>query len=163
MARALIVGCGCRGRELAAGLLAEGWLVRGTTRDAGQLAEITAAGAEAVRADPDVIGSVLDHVADVTALFWLLGSAHGPDEQLVALHDMRLRRLLEELVDTPVRGIVYEAGGSVDREHRDAGVAIVREATERWRIPAEVVEADPADHQAWRAAMLAAAARLVGG
>ena len=34
MARALIVGCGCRGRELGRELLAEGWQVRGTSRRA---------------------------------------------------------------------------------------------------------------------------------
>ena len=33
MARALIVGCGCRGRELGSALAAAGWQVRGTTRD----------------------------------------------------------------------------------------------------------------------------------
>ena len=32
MARALIVGCGCRGRLLGKELLAQGWAVRGTSR-----------------------------------------------------------------------------------------------------------------------------------
>jgi len=42
LARALIVGCGCRGRELGRALLAEGWAVRGTSRREAGLAEIEA-------------------------------------------------------------------------------------------------------------------------
>src|SRR5690349_14548817 len=82
---------------------------------------------------------------DVTILFWLLGSAAGEPELLEALHGPRLERLLEELVDTPVRGIVYEAAGSVPEEQLEGGAAIVRAASERWRIPSAVVDADPDD------------------
>ena len=46
MARVLIVGCGCRGRALAADLRGAGHAVRGTTRDPGRTAAIAAAGAE---------------------------------------------------------------------------------------------------------------------
>jgi 3-hydroxyisobutyrate dehydrogenase-like beta-hydroxyacid dehydrogenase len=46
LARVLIVPCGCRGRELAAGLVAAGYAVRGTTRDAANAEAIAAAGAE---------------------------------------------------------------------------------------------------------------------
>jgi hypothetical protein len=41
------------------------------------------------------------------------------------------------------------------------GAAAVRAAAERWRMPAEVVEADPAEHEAWLAAMRAAVERLL--
>ena len=58
MARALIVGCGCRGRELGRELIEAGWQVRGTTRDPAKLAEIEAAGIEAMIADPDRIADV---------------------------------------------------------------------------------------------------------
>ena len=34
-------------------------------------------------------------------------------------------------------------------------------AAATWRMPAEVVEADPADHAAWLAAMTAAVGRLL--
>jgi prephenate dehydrogenase len=44
MARALIVGCGCRGRMLGRRLVDAGWLVRGTTRDPGNSEEILGAG-----------------------------------------------------------------------------------------------------------------------
>ncbi|MQA76236.1 MAG: hypothetical protein GEU88_18210 [Solirubrobacterales bacterium] len=159
MARALIVGCGCRGRELGAGLLAAGWQVRGTTRARGGLAAIEEAGIEAVIADPDRVMTVLDRIEGVTAILWLLGSARGGREALAALHGPRLERLLEEIVDTPVRGFVYEDGGGAGLVR---AAEIVAAAGERWRIRFEVVAADPADRVPWRAAMLAAGERLIG-
>ena len=77
MARALIVGCGCRGRELGGRLLAEGWAVRGTSRREQGLAAIEAAGIEPALADPGRPATVLDLVGDVAAVYWLLGSAGG--------------------------------------------------------------------------------------
>ncbi len=56
MARVLIVGCGCRGRELAGALLAAGHQVRGTSRDPAALRALAAAGVEGVVADPDRLG-----------------------------------------------------------------------------------------------------------
>jgi uncharacterized protein YbjT (DUF2867 family) len=143
MARALIVGCGCRGRALGKQLVEEGWEVRGTSRREQGLAEIEAAGIEPALADPNLPSTVLDLVADVTRVFWLLGSAEGDEELLEAIHGSRLERLLERLVDTPVRGFVYEAAGSVDGALLEQGAAAVRAAGERWRIPIAVVEDDP--------------------
>src|ERR671910_136887 len=77
MARALLVGCGCRGRQLGRRLRADGWEVRGTTRDPERTGEIERAGLDAVLADPDRVGTVLDHVGDVTVIAWVLGSAVG--------------------------------------------------------------------------------------
>ena len=162
MARALIVGCGCRGRALGERLLDAGWQARGTTRDPGNAEEILAAGVEAVVADPDRVGTVLDHVGDVTLLFWLLGSASGEPDALAAVHGPRLERLLEELVDTPVRGVVYESSGRVPPDLLDQGAAIVRAASGRWRIPIEIVDADPGDWEGWLVAMLDAAEQLTG-
>ena len=155
----LIVGCGCRGRELARALLAEGHAVRGTTRSPERLDAIEAAGAEAVIADPDRLGTIMVQLAGVSAICWLLGSATGPGA--ADLHGPRLQTMLERLVDTPVRGLVYEAAGSVDAALLARGAATVREAAATWRMPAEVVEADPADHPAWLAAMTAAVGRLL--
>jgi uncharacterized protein YbjT (DUF2867 family) len=143
MARALIVGCGCRGRALGRQLVEEGWQVRGTSRREQGLAAIEAAGIEPALADPDRPDTVLDLVADVTRVFWLLGSAQGDEELLEAIHGSRLERLLERLVDTPVRGFVYEAAGSVDGALLEKGAAAVRAAGERWRIPIAIVEDDP--------------------
>jgi nucleoside-diphosphate-sugar epimerase len=161
LARALLVGCGCRARAAGAQLLDDGWQVRGTTREPGSGAEIERAGIEAAIADPDRVATVVDHVADVAVVAWLLGSARGEPDAVAELNGPRLARLCEELVDTPVRGIVYEAAGSVEPALLAAGAAAVRAAAERWRMPAEVVETDPADHAGWLAAMKAAVERLL--
>jgi uncharacterized protein YbjT (DUF2867 family) len=161
LARVLIVGCGCRGRALGTRLAAEGWSLRGTTRDPRNAAEIEAAGIEPAVADPDRPGTVLDLVGDVTVVNWLLGSAQAEPEVIDAIHGPRLEALLERLVDTPVRGFVYEAAGGVQAQHLERGAEIVRSAAETWRIPVEVVEADPADLDAWLDAITAATLRLV--
>jgi hypothetical protein len=163
VARALIVGCGCRGRELGRSLLERGWRVRGTTRREDRLAAIESAGIEAVVADPDRIGSLVDQIADVALIFWLLGSAIGEPEAVAALHGPRLSRLLEEIVDTPVRGFVYEAFGSLPSEVIVGAMTTLRDAGERWRIPFEVVDASGGELRLWRTGMLAAAEELIGG
>ena len=139
MARALIIGCGCRGRALGEQLLAAGWAVRGTSRREDGLAPIEAAGIEPALAEPDRVGTVLELVGDVAIVFHLLGSAEGEPEALADIHGPRLERLLEKLVDTPVRGVVYEAFGSVDAAVLAAGAELVRSAGGTWRIPFEVV------------------------
>jgi len=133
VARALIVGCGCRGRQLGETLLAEGWAVRGTSRREEGLEAIEAAGIEAALADPDRPGTILELVDDVAVLVLLLGSAAGSEEELAAIHGPRLERLLEHLVETPVRGVLYEG--------TEAGAEIVRTAERTWRIPVEVLGA----------------------
>ena len=163
MARALIVGCGCRGRELADAIGAEGWVVRGTSRTDAGAQEIRARGHEAMIADPDRPAELLEMVGDVTVVHWLLGSAAGPRENLEAIHGPRLERLLEHLVDTPVRGFVYEAAGSVAPELLAGGAGAVREASERWRIPARILEADPSDHAAWTQSAVAATTDVLRG
>ncbi|HWO84055.1 MAG TPA: hypothetical protein VNM38_09755 [Solirubrobacterales bacterium] len=131
MARALIVGCGCRGRELGGRLNAEGWAVRGTSRRAEGLEAIEAAGIEAAEADPDRPGTILELVGDVAVLVLLLGSCHGSEEELAAIHGPRLERLLEHLVETPIRGVLYEG--------TEEGAEILRAAERTWRIPVRVV------------------------
>jgi uncharacterized protein YbjT (DUF2867 family) len=149
LARALIVGCGCRGRELGQRLLAAGWAVRGTSRREQGLAAIEAAGIEPALADPDRVGTVLELVGDVAVVFHLLGSADGEPEAVAAIHGPRLERLLEKIVDTPVRGVVYEAVGSVDAAVLDGGAAVVRSASRTWRIPAGIVDDEPNDPALW--------------
>jgi nucleoside-diphosphate-sugar epimerase len=161
MARVLIVGCGCRGRGLAKALIADGHAVRGTSRDAAGVAEIEGVGAEGAVADPNRLGTVLPVLEGVSAVCWLMGTAAGEREAVAAVHGSRLESLLEKLVDTPVRGLVYEAGGTVTAELLARGEAAVRAAGARWRIPVEIVEQDPADHQAWLAAAMAAVGRLL--
>jgi uncharacterized protein YbjT (DUF2867 family) len=128
LARVLIVPCGRRGQALARELVAAGHAVRGTTRDPGKADAIAAAGAEPYVGDPDRVGTLMDALSGVTVLCWLFGEL--PDEDL---HGGRLRMLFEKLVDTPVRGVVYEAA-------LPAGEAIARDAAERWQMRVEVVE-----------------------
>jgi uncharacterized protein YbjT (DUF2867 family) len=162
VARVLIVGCGCRGQALARELVAAGHAVRGTTRDPAKLGAIRDAGAEPYVGDPDRIGTLMEALTGVTVVCWLLGSATGDPEHVFALHDGRLRMLWEKLVDTPVRGVVYEAVGTVDAAALVRGEAVARVAHETWRIPLEYLHADPADVDAWVAAGRGAVDRLLG-
>jgi nucleoside-diphosphate-sugar epimerase len=154
LARALIIGCGCRGRELGERLLAVGWAVRGTSRSEQGFAAIAAAGIEPAPADPDRVGTLVELVADVAIVFHLLGSAVGEPEAVAAIHGPRLERLLEKVVDTPVRGVVYEAVGSVDSGVLAAGAELVGVASRTWHIPAEVVREEPKDPAAWSQEMV---------
>ena len=150
MARVLIVPCGCRGRALARELRAAGHAVRGTTRDPARAPLIAEAGAEPYVGDPDRIGTLMDALTGVTVVCWLMGTVPVPE-----LHGGRLRMLWEKLVDTPVRGVVYE--GSLPE-----GESVARAAAETWRIPLEVLTADPAGHDAWLREARHAVDRLLG-
>jgi uncharacterized protein YbjT (DUF2867 family) len=163
VARCLIIGCGCRGRSLAVELTARGHAVRGTTRDAARVPAIEAAGAEAFVGDPDVIGTLARALEHVTVAVVLLGSADGPHAQLAALHGTRLEMLLARITDTTVRGLVYEAAGSVDPELLGGGAARVRAHCEDSRIPYVLLRADAADPSAWTAAALDAVHRALDG
>ena len=156
MARALIVGCGCRGRELSRALVARGHAVRGTTRDRGSLAVIQEAGAEAVFADPDRIGTLMEALAGVTVVCWLLGAATGDPARVAALHEGRLSMLFERLVDTPVRGVLYEAAGPLPPEVYARGREIAAAAHETWRMPVATLTADPGEYAEWQQSAIAA-------
>jgi nucleoside-diphosphate-sugar epimerase len=163
VARVLIVGCGCRGQALARELRAAGHAVRGTTRDPARAAAIAAAGVEPYVGDPDRIATLMEALTGVSVVCWLMGAATGDAERVAALHDGRLRMLWEKLVDTPVRGVVHEAAGPLPEAVLARGRAVALVAHETWRIPLELLEADPADHDAWQAAATAAVRRLLGG
>lgn len=163
MARALLVGCGCHGRELGRALLDEGWAVRGTSRSAARAEVIGKAGIEPAIADPDRVGTVLDHVGDVTVVAWLLGSATGTPEEIEAVNRLRLESLLEKLVDSPVRGFVYEGAGSADRTVLDAGADLVERAGRTWMIPIRIVRAERDGDGGWKTAMAAALTGVISG
>jgi hypothetical protein len=154
MARILIVGCGCRGRALAGELVAEGHAVRGTTRDEAGFAAIAETGAEPYLGDPDRIMTLMGALAGTTLVAWLMGTADNAE-----LHAGRLRMLTEKIVDTPVRGLLYEASGPWCEE----GEMIARAARATWNIPLQVVRADPAEHGAWLRESVAAVRLLLDG
>jgi hypothetical protein len=113
--------------------------------------------------DPDVVGTLTRSLEHVGVVCVLLGSAVGTPEQLEALHGSRLDMLLTRMVDTTVRGVVYEAAGSVDADLLDAGAALVQARCEDARIPYVLLRADPADPAIWTAAAAAAVQRALDG
>jgi hypothetical protein len=159
--RALIVGGGCRGLALASDLVAGGHAVRAVTRREDARAAIEAAGCECWIGDPDRVGTLRYALDNVTLLLWLLGTASGPPEAVAALHGSRLRMMLSKTTDTTVRGLVYEAAGTVGAEALATGVEEVREAGRRDEIPFALLEADPADRAAWLAGAHAAVDALL--
>jgi hypothetical protein len=161
LARCLIIGCGCRGRALASGLLERGHTVRGTSRNASTRAEIESAGAEAVAGDPDRISTLVPALDHVSVACVLLGTATGSDEELTALHGTRLEMLVERMLDTTVRGILYEASGSVAAALLQAGAERVRAACERSLIPNVMLDSAPSDHALWLRDALAGVEQLL--
>jgi nucleoside-diphosphate-sugar epimerase len=161
LARVLIVGCGGRGQALARELVAAGHAVRGTTRAPAHVDAIAAAGAEPYVGDPDRIGTLMEAIAGVTVVVWLMGRATGPGAE--ELHVGRLRMLCEKLVDTPVRGLIYEGSGTVRAEALIGGAEIVRAAAATWTIPVHVLAAPPSHEEAWMSEALAAVERLLAG
>ncbi len=150
MARILIVGGGCRGRRLAAGLVADGHAVRITTRTEDGRAAIEAAGAECWIGTPDRLATLRGSLDSVAVVCWLLGGARGSAAELSALHTTRLELFLTQAIDTTARGVLYEArGSSTPAETLAAGETIARRLTERNRIPAAFLREDPADPDAW--------------
>lgn len=161
MARCLIVGCGCRGRSLARALVDGGHTVRGTTRDQAVARLIEASGASALVGDPDRVATLAPALDHVSVAVILLGSAAGPASQLEALHGSRLEMLLTRMIDTTVRGIVYESAGTVDAAVLRGGAERVRGACERSLIPYALLDVDPGDHVRWLISASGAVHRLL--
>jgi hypothetical protein len=163
VARILIVGGGCRGRRLAATLVAELHAVRITTRTEDGRAAIEASGAECFIGTPDRLATLRAALDGVTILGWLLGSATGPEHELRALHASRLAFFATQAIDTTVRGFIYEARGTLPAEVLGGGVETVRSVAERNAIPLALLEADPIDEGAWLEQARAAVDSLLTG
>jgi hypothetical protein len=161
VARILIIAGGERGRELAAGLLADGHAVRMTTRREEGRAAIEAVGAECWIGTPDRIASLRYALDGVTLACWLLGTACGDEGALRALHDSRLDFFVGQTIDTTVRGLVYEAAGSVDAATLAGGRELITAKALYNAIPLAVLDADPRERQAWVAQARGAIAGLL--
>jgi len=161
VARCLIIGCGCRGRALGLELQAQGHAVRGSTRRPSELAAIEAAGIEAHLGDPDRVATLAPAFEHVTIACVLLGSAGGDPEQLRALHGARLEMLLTRMLDTTIRGLVYEAAGGVNPDVLSSGSGIVRRLCRDSLIPYAVLSRAPDEHSAWRREALSAVQQLL--
>jgi hypothetical protein len=152
VARILIVAGGCRGRRLARELVGEGHAVRVTTRAESGRAAIEATGAECWIGTPERLGTLRAALESVTIVCWLLGAVTGAEEEVRALNGSRLEFFLGQVIDTTVRGFVYEASGAaVSAATLAEGEEIVRTAGARNAIPVAFLRAALEDHDAWRA------------
>ena len=131
--------------------------MRGTTRSPERLAELETAGIEGVVADPDRLATLVPVLSGVSVVCWLMGSADGSPE----VHGARLETLCEHLVDTPVRGLVYEAAGSVDARFWNRARTSCARRHGSGAFAVEVVTADPAEHEEWLEAMKEAVERTL--
>jgi hypothetical protein len=163
VARILLVAGGCRGRRLARDLVGEGHAVRVTTRTEAGRAAIEATGAECWVGTPERLGTLRAALESVTIVCWLLGTVAGEGEALRALHASRLEFFLGQVIDTTVRGFVYEAAGTVPGDALADGEQIVRTIAERNEIPVGFLRADPGDADAWLAGAHAAIDALLLG
>jgi hypothetical protein len=109
VARVLIVGGAGRGREL---------------ESSGHVVE------EAEGVDAERLATLTPRLDGVSVLCWLFG-----DDGSEALHGDRLAALLEYIVDTPVRGLVYERS-----EAHPGGEELVARAERTFRLRSAVVE-----------------------
>jgi len=152
VARILLVAGGCRGRRLARDLVGEGHAVRVTTRTEVGRAAIEATGAECWIGTPERLGTLRAALESVTIVCWLLGTVAGEGEEVRALHASRLEFFLGQVIDTTVRGFVYEAaGGAVGADVLAGGERIVRRVAERNEIPVGFLRADPGNADTWLA------------
>jgi hypothetical protein len=149
VARVLIVGGGCRGRELGREFVERGDAVRITTRTQAGRAGIEAAGCECWIGTPDRIGSLRYALESVSILCWLLGTASGDRERVGELHGRRLEFMLSQTIDTTVRGAVYEAAGTVEPGQLARGAELVGAWARVNRVPHRIVGCDPADRAGW--------------
>ncbi|MBA3747780.1 MAG: NAD(P)H-binding protein [Solirubrobacterales bacterium] len=160
--RVLLVGGGCRGLVLTRALVADGHAVRVVTRTDARRAAIEDAGGEVWIGDPDVIGSLRYAMENVTILVWALGTASGTPDAVAALHGPRLEMMLSKVIDTTIRGVVYEAGGTIAPAAFATGIAELERMGQLNEIPVAIMDADPGDEPGWAAAAREAIGGMVG-
>jgi len=160
--RVLLIGGGCRGLALTRALVADGHAVRSVTRSEAGRAAIEQAGAECWIGDPDVVGTLRYALESVTIVVWALGTASGEPAAVAALHGPRLEMMLSKIIDTTVRGVVYEVGGTIAPEAFATGIAELERMGRLNEIPYVTVDADPADRASWVEAARRAIGDLIG-
>lgn len=178
------MGGGCRGRALARELREQGHALRITTRSEQGRAAIEATGSECWVGTPERLATLRGVLDGVAIACWTLARAEGSEQQLLELHRERLEFFLTQLIDTTVRGFVYERGD--DRQLAEArgadrgqgagtgagaaatpaavlaaGEQTARRLTERNAIPLALLRADASDRPAWLLAAHGAIERLL--
>jgi hypothetical protein len=138
----------------------EGHAVRVTTRAETGRAAIEATGAECWIGTPGRLGTLRGALENVTIVCWLLGAVTGPEEEVRALHGSRLEFFLGQVIDTTVRGFVYEVSGAATLAE---GEELVRVAGARNAIPVAFLRVDLENSDAWRTEARAVVDTLLGG
>jgi hypothetical protein len=110
MARVLIVEPGGRIAEAEAAMSAAGYAVRSVT--------------------PQLAGDIVDQLENVTVVAYLMGDATDP-----ATNDEMLETVLLKVVDTGVRGVVFERPGDEPNAH-------VEHAKATWHLSVAELETD---------------------
>jgi hypothetical protein len=67
---------------------------------------------------PALAGNIVDALENVTVVAYLMGDAEDP-----AVHDEMLETVLLKVVDTGVRGFVYESPGGEPNKHVEHAIA----------------------------------------
>jgi hypothetical protein len=95
-------------------------------------------GAETVDGSPQLPGSLVMHLEGVAVVGWLLGDEASSDPEL---HGEKLETMLHRVVDTGVRGFIYELpGGYADaKDMAHMGAARIAKANDTWKIPVAAV------------------------
>lgn len=136
MARVLIVERAGRTAALSTALEERGFAVR------------------TVEGDPLLPGHVFDALADVTVVCWLMAAGENLSEEV---NGDQLETVLFKVVDTGVRGFVFERPG-------DAPNAQLQHAHATWHIPIAEIAAGPDGGEQWIADVVAAVdSTLAGG
>lgn len=123
--------------------------------------ELERLGFEAVLADPDRVATLARAFEHVAVAVVLLGSATGSPARLAALHSTRLDMLLSKLLDSTVRGVVYEAGGPAGEAVLAGGAERVRAFCEDSRVPYALLGAPDRDPARWVAQTAGAVERVL--
>jgi hypothetical protein len=164
VARILIVGGGCRGRRLAGELVAAGRAVRITTRSEARRAEIEGTGAECWIGTPARLGTLRGALDGATLACWMLARAAGEPDALHALHGPRLEGFVRQIVDTTVRGLIYDASpGALEPQLLWSGAEVVQSLAGVNAIPASVLAAAADDDESWVASARGAVEELLRG
>jgi hypothetical protein len=161
MARVLIVGGGERGRWLATQTIADGNAARIVIGEPEGERAVADIGAECWIGDPNRLATIVGALDGVAIACWLLGTTSGPAGQVAELHGSRLEAFLAEAVDSPMRGFVYEAAGTIPAAMLAAGAAAARRLAERNSIPLRTIDVAPSEQEGWRTAALAAVSSLL--
>ncbi|MBJ7347130.1 MAG: hypothetical protein JHC87_01015 [Thermoleophilaceae bacterium] len=157
MARVLLAGTPERLAPVAERLVADGFAVRCAVAGGGPVAS----GAQSVDASPDLPGGIVMALEGVAVVCWLLGDAAWSDPDL---HDSKLETMLLRVVDTGVRGFVYElpSGFAAAPALASAGSKQVAHANETWHIPCEAISTEGFTDSQLAESVSAAVSRTLG-